>query len=50
MLIFRPLDMKVANMFITMFESMDDDYFREKSADIKDVVSSLIIGCPVNVT
>ncbi len=28
---------EVANMFIAMFESMDDDYFRERAADIKDV-------------
>lgn len=27
----------VANTFITMFESMEDDYFRERAADIKDV-------------
>ncbi len=27
----------VANTFITMFESMDDEYFRERAADIKDV-------------
>ncbi|WP_304963101.1 phosphoenolpyruvate-utilizing N-terminal domain-containing protein, partial [Thomasclavelia cocleata] len=27
---------EVANMFIAMFESMDDDYFRERAADIKD--------------
>ena len=28
---------EVANTFIAMFESMDDDYFRERAADIKDV-------------
>ncbi|MGB7595098.1 MAG: phosphoenolpyruvate--protein phosphotransferase [Erysipelotrichaceae bacterium] len=28
---------EVGNMFITMFESMDDPYFRERAADIKDV-------------
>ena len=28
---------EVGNMFITMFESMDDAYFRERAADIKDV-------------
>lgn len=28
---------QVASMFISMFESMDDDYFRERAADIKDV-------------
>ena len=27
----------VANTFITMFEAMDDEYFRERAADIKDV-------------
>lgn len=27
----------VANTFITMFEAMEDDYFRERAADIKDV-------------
>ena len=29
---------EVANMFIAMFESMDDDYFRERAADINLVV------------
>lgn len=28
---------EIGNMFITMFESMDDAYFRERAADIKDV-------------
>lgn len=28
---------QVASMFIGMFESMEDDYFRERAADIKDV-------------
>ena len=28
---------QVASTFIGMFESMDDDYFRERAADIKDV-------------
>jgi len=28
---------EVANMFINMFESMDDAYMRERAADIKDV-------------
>ena len=27
----------VANTFISMFEAMDDDYFRERAADVKDV-------------
>ena len=29
-------------MFIAMFESMDDDYFRERAADIKDVSRRLL--------
>ena len=33
---------EVANMFIAMFESMDDDYFRERAADIKDVSRRLL--------
>ena len=28
---------EVANTFIMMFESMDDPYFKERAADIKDV-------------
>lgn len=28
---------EVSNMFINMFETMDDPYFRERAADIKDV-------------
>jgi phosphotransferase system enzyme I (PtsI) len=28
---------EVGNMFISMFEAMDDPYFRERAADIKDV-------------
>ncbi len=31
----------VANTMITMFESMDNDYFRERAADIKDVTFRL---------
>ena len=31
----------VANMMVTMFESMDNDYFRERAADIKDVTYRL---------
>ncbi len=31
----------VADMTITMFESMDNDYFRERAADIKDVTFRL---------
>ena len=32
----------VANSFIAMFEMMDDDYFRERAADIKDVSRRLL--------
>lgn len=32
---------QVANMMIAMFESMDNDYFRERAADIKDVTFRL---------
>ncbi|MEG0453509.1 MAG: phosphoenolpyruvate--protein phosphotransferase [Coprobacillus sp.] len=32
----------VANMFIMMFEGMDDEYFRERAADIRDVSRRLI--------
>ena len=31
----------VANMMVAMFESMDNDYFRERAADIKDVTVRL---------
>ena len=31
----------VGNMFIGMFESMEDEYFRERAADIKDVTYRL---------
>lgn len=40
----------VANTFITMFESMDDAYFRERAADIKDVsyrIKSHIMGVEI---
>lgn len=33
---------EVAAMFVSMFESMDDDYFRERAADIKDVSRRLL--------
>ena len=33
---------EVANTFIMMFETMDDDYFRERAADIKDVSRRLL--------
>lgn len=32
----------VANTFIAMFESMDNDYFRERAADIKDVSKRIL--------
>ena len=28
---------EVANMFITMFEKMDNEYMKERAADIRDV-------------
>jgi len=31
----------VANMMVAMFESMDNDYFRERAADVKDVTVRL---------
>lgn len=33
---------QVKTMFVTMFESMDDEYFRERAADIKDVTYRLM--------
>lgn len=33
---------EVANFFIDMFESMEDEYMRERAADIKDVTGRLI--------
>ena len=33
---------QVKTMFVSMFESMDDDYFRERAADIKDVTYRLM--------
>ena len=33
---------EVAAIFISMFEMMDDDYFRERAADIKDVSRRLL--------
>lgn len=32
---------QVSSMMITMFESMDNDYFRERAADVKDVTFRL---------
>ena len=31
----------VANLFITMFSSMDDAYFKERAADVRDVTTRL---------
>lgn len=33
---------EVTNMFVTMFESMDNEYMRERAADIKDIKKRLI--------
>ena len=33
---------EVANTFVAMFESMGDEYFRERAADIKDVSRRLL--------
>ncbi|MDY0277672.1 MAG: phosphoenolpyruvate--protein phosphotransferase [Acholeplasma sp.] len=33
---------EVASTFIAMFDSMDDEYFKERSVDIKDVTSRII--------
>ncbi len=33
---------EVANTFISMFEAMEDDYFRERAADMKDVSKRVI--------
>lgn len=33
---------QVKTMFVSMFESMDDEYFRERAADIKDVTYRLM--------
>lgn len=32
---------EVANMMVSMFEAMDNDYFRERAADVKDVTFRL---------
>ena len=42
---------EVSNMFIGMFESMDNEYFRERAADIKDVkkrVLAYLLGVKIN--
>lgn len=33
---------EVTNVFVAMFESMEDEYFRERAADIKDVAYRLL--------
>ncbi|WP_100405040.1 phosphoenolpyruvate--protein phosphotransferase [Bacillus solitudinis] len=33
---------EVANMFITMFENMDNEYMRERAADIRDVTKRVL--------
>ena len=41
----------VANQFIVMFEAMDNEYFRERAADIKDVkkrILSHLLGIALN--
>ena len=41
----------VANQFVAMFEAMDNEYFRERAADIKDVkkrMLSHLLGVPLN--
>lgn len=42
---------EVSNMFIAMFESMDNEYFRERAADIKDIKKRILahlLGVKVN--
>ncbi len=34
---------EVADTFINMFESMDNEYFRERAADIKDVTKRILV-------
>lgn len=33
---------EVTGNFVTMFEAMDDDYFRERAADVKDIAERLL--------
>ena len=33
---------EVSNMFVMMFESMDNEYFRERAADIKDIKKRIL--------
>jgi len=35
---------EVSNMFVMIFESMDDEYMRERAADIRDVSRRIIAG------
>jgi len=42
---------EVSNMFINMFENMDNEYFRERAADIKDVKKRILahlLGVQIN--
>ncbi|HAX72589.1 MAG TPA: phosphoenolpyruvate--protein phosphotransferase [Firmicutes bacterium] len=42
---------EVSNMFVMMFESMDNEYFRERAADIKDIKKRILahlLGVKVN--
>lgn len=42
---------EISNMFIMMFESMDNEYFRERAADIKDIKKRILahlLGVKVN--
>ena len=36
---------EVANMMVAMFESMDNEYFKERAADVKDVTFRLKCIC-----
>jgi len=41
----------VANQFVAIFEAMDNEYFRERAADVKDVkkrMLSHLLGVPLN--
>ncbi|MGL4336543.1 MAG: phosphoenolpyruvate--protein phosphotransferase [Turicibacter sp.] len=42
---------EVSNMFVAMFESMDNEYFRERAADIKDIKKRILahlLGAKIN--
>ena len=36
------LCMKLQHMFITMFEQMDNEYMKERAADIRDVTKRVL--------